>query len=127
MNQYETVIIVTPVLSESEVKKVIAKYTDLLKENGAEMVGEEPWGMKQLAYPIQRKTTGIYHILEYKVDGSVIDKLELMFRRDEVIMRFLTIRLDTFSIEYNDKKRKGLIGVKKDKVVEVESEATPAK
>ncbi len=118
MNQYETVFIVTPVLSDGEIKKSIQNVADMLKKEGAEIVHEDHWGLRQLAYPIQKKTTGIYHIIEYKADNKVVEKLEIAFKRNENIMRFLTIKLDKYSIEYNEKKRKGLIGVKKEVAAE---------
>lgn len=115
MNQYETTFIVTPVLSDEDVKKTVKEYTDFLKSNGAEIVEEAHWGLKQLAYNINKKTTGIYHHIEYKVAADVIDKFELSLRRDESIMRFLTVRLDKYAVKYNDDKRAGLVGRNKKK------------
>ena len=115
MNQYETTFIVTPVLSDEDVKKTVQEYTDFLKSNGAEIVEEAHWGLKQMAYPIKKKTTGIYHHVEYKADATLIDKFELSLRRDESIMRFLSVRLDKYSIKYNDDKRAGLVGRNKKK------------
>jgi len=112
IKQYETTFIFTPVLSDSEVKKAISKYADLLKAEGAEIVAEETWGLRQLAYPIQKKTTGIYYTVEYKTPGELIEKAEVLFRRDPDILRFLTVRLEKYSIKYNDDKRNGLIGRK---------------
>ncbi len=110
MNQYETTVIITPVLSEEELNETLKTYRDFLKKNDAEIVEEVKWGLRQLAYPIQNKTTGIYYIFEYKGDNTMVDKLELNFRRDENIMRFLTVKLDKYAAEYNDKKRLGLVG-----------------
>lgn len=110
MNQYETTFILTPVLNTEDVKKTIKTYIDFLKTNGAEIVEEDHWGLKQLAYPIKKKTTGIYHHVEYKATGEIIDPLELALRRDESIMRFLTVRCDKYQIKYNDDKRAGLVG-----------------
>jgi len=124
IKQYETAVIFTPVLSDAEVKKSISKYKDVLKAESAEIIHEDHWGLKQLAYPIRKKTTGIYHIMEYKVDGEAIDKMELLFRRDPEILRFLTIRLDKYSIKYNEDKRNGLIGRKNNPQKET-AEATP--
>ena len=106
MNQYETVFILTPVLSEEQMKEAVNKYRGFLKDKGAEMVHEENWGMRKFAYPIQKKSTGFYHLLEYKVEGKVIDTLEVEIRRDERIMRFLTVKLDKHAIAYNEKKRR---------------------
>lgn len=105
LNQYETVFIVTPVLSEEQMKETVQKFRKYLKDNGAEMVHEEDWGLKKLAYPIQKKSTGFYHLFEYKLEGNEIDKLEVTFKRDERILRFLTVKLDKYAIAYNEKKR----------------------
>ena len=107
MQQYETVIVLTPLLSEETAKEAIAKYSKLLTDNGAEIVQEDSWGLRKLAYPIQKKTTGYYHLTEYKAPGDVINKLEVEFRRDERVLRFLTIALDKHATAYNDKKRSG--------------------
>ena len=113
MQQYETVVILTPLLSEESAKEVIAKYTKLLKDGGAEIVQEDNWGLRKLAYPIQKKTTGYYHLTEYKAPSDLINKLEVEFRRDERVLRFLTIALDKHAIAYNEKKRSGAFNQKK--------------
>ena len=112
MQQYETVIILTPLLSEEAVKEVVTKFTKLLKDGGAEIVQEDNWGLKKLAYPIQKKTTGYYHLTEFKAPGDLINKLEVELRRDERVLRFLTIALDKHAIAYNDKKRSGAFNKK---------------
>jgi len=111
---YETVIIFTPVLNDEEVKKQIKKYVDMIKDAGGSIVHEDHWGLKQMAYPIQKKTTGIYHIVEYDAPGEFIDTFELQFRRDENVIRFLTTALDKYALDYNERKRNGLIGRKKE-------------
>lgn len=113
-NHYETTVIITPVLSEADVKLAIKAHLDFLKANGSEIIHEDHWGLRKLAYPIKNKTTGIYFITEFVADGALIDKLELNLRRDENVLRFLTVKLDKHAVEYNDKKRKGLIGRKKE-------------
>lgn len=110
LTQYETVFILTPVLSEDDTKKAITAYVDLLKSQGAEIVHEEHWGLKNLRYQINKKTTGIYHLVEYKGTGKAVDTLEIAFRRDENVLRYLTIKLDKFAVKYNDDKRAGLVG-----------------
>jgi small subunit ribosomal protein S6 len=105
MNNYETVFILTPVLSDAQMKEAVEKFTNLLKEEGAEIVNEENWGLKKLAYPIQKKTTGFYQLVEFKANPEVIAKLEVQFRRDERIIRFLTFRQDKFAAEYAAKRR----------------------
>ena len=106
-NHYETVFIMTPVLSEEQMLETVAKFKKILSaEGGSEIVFENNWGLRKLAYPIQKKNTGFYYLIEYKAPGDLIAKLETEFKRDERIMRFLTIALDKHAIAYNEKKRK---------------------
>lgn len=112
MQQYETVIILTPLLSEEIVKETLDKFRTYMTENGAEIIHEDNWGLKKLAYPIEKKSTGFYHLTEYKAPGDLINKLELQFKRDERVMRFLTIALDKHALAYNEKKRSGAFNKK---------------
>lgn len=112
MQQYETVIILTPLLSEEIVKETLDKFRTYMTENGAEIIHEDNWGLKKLAYPIEKKSTGFYHLTEYKAPGDLINKLELQYKRDERVMRFLTISLDKHAIAYNEKKRSGAFNKK---------------
>jgi small subunit ribosomal protein S6 len=112
MQQYETVIILTPLLTEEVVKEVVAKFTKILKDGGAEIIQEDNWGLKKLAYPIHKRTTGYYHLTEFKAPGEIINKLELEYKRDERIMRFLTVSLDKHAIVYNERKRGGAFNKK---------------
>ena len=105
MNHYETVFITTPVLSENQMKETVQKFLGILKESGAEIVHEEDWGLKKLAYPIQKKSTGFYYLIEFKAGGESIQKLETEYRRDEKIIRFLTFRMDKYAVEYSIKKK----------------------
>lgn len=105
MNQYEAVFIVTPVLSEPQVKETVKKFRDIITENGGEMIHEEDWGMKKLAYPIQKKSTGFYHLFEFKANPAFINKFEIEFRRDEKVIRFMTVKLDKYAAEYSQKRR----------------------
>jgi len=110
-NRYETVFILTPVLSDEQAKEAVAKFKGVLKDLKAKIVHEEHWGLRKLAYPIQKKTTGFYHLFEFEAEKSeIIAKLETEYRRDERVLRFLTIRLDKHSIAYNEKKRNGEMG-----------------
>jgi small subunit ribosomal protein S6 len=106
MNQYETVFIMTPVLSEEQMKETVAKYQKFLKDKGAEIVFEDNWGLRKLAYPIQKKSTGFYFLIEFKAEGDFVADLELNYKRDERIIRHLTVKLDKHAIAYNEKKRK---------------------
>ena len=105
MNQYETVFILTPVLSDVQMKEAVEKFKGILQAEGAEIINEENWGLKKLAYPIQKKSTGFFQLVEFKADPTVIDKLELNFRRDERVIRFLTFKMDKDAAEYAAKRR----------------------
>ena len=105
MNNYVTVFILTPVLSDAQMKEAVEKFKALLVEEGAEIINEENWGLKKLAYPIQKKSTGFYQLIEFNAEPSVIEKLEINFRRDERIIRFLTFRMDKYAAEYAAKRR----------------------
>lgn len=105
MNHYETVFILNPVLSDEQIKETVQKYEDFLVSRGAEMISKENWGLKKLAYPIQHKKSGFYHLFEYKVNGEVIQPLELEFRRDERMMRYLTVSLDKHAAAWAEKRR----------------------
>ena len=113
MQQYEIVIVLTPLLSVDTAAEAIAKYSKFITDNGAEIVQEDNWGLRKLAYPIQKKTTGYYHLTEFRAPGELINKLEIELRRDERVLRFLTIALDKHAIAYNEKKRSGAFNQKK--------------
>ena len=105
MNNYETVFILTPVLSDAQMKEAVEKIKDVLKSQKAEIVNEENWGLRKLAYPINKKTTGFYQLIEFKGNPTIVDILETQFRRDERIIRFLTFRQEKFAAEYAAKRR----------------------
>jgi small subunit ribosomal protein S6 len=105
-NQYETVFICTPVLSEPQVKEAVKKFRTIITDLGGDMIHEESWGMKKLAYPIQKKSTGFFHLFEFIADPSVIAKVETDFRRDEKIIRFMTVKLDKYAIAYSTKRKR---------------------
>jgi SSU ribosomal protein S6P len=105
MNQYETVFILTPVLSDEQMKETVAKFTKLLKDNGAEILNEETWGLKKMAYAIDKKSTGFYCLVEFKAEPSVVDRLETGYRRDEKVIRFMTVKLDKYAVAYAEKRR----------------------
>jgi len=105
LKNYETVFIMTPVLSDEQMKEAVSKFQKMLKEKGAEIIHEDHWGLRKLAYPIQKKTSGFYHLIEFKAEGSLINTLEVAFKRDERILRFLTVALDKHAVAYNEKKR----------------------
>jgi small subunit ribosomal protein S6 len=107
LKNYETVFILTPVLSEVQMKDAVEKFKKVLKDNKAEVIHEENWGLMKLAYPIQHKSTGFYHLIEFKATPKTIAALELEYRRDEKVMRFITVSLDKHAVAYNEKRRRG--------------------
>jgi small subunit ribosomal protein S6 len=105
LNHYETVFIATPVLSDAQMKETAQKFKDLITGEGGEIVYEEDWGLRKLAYPIQKKTTGFYYLIEFKANGEFIRKFETEYRRDERVIRFLTFAMERHAIEYAEKRR----------------------
>ena len=108
MNQYETVFILTPVLSDDQMKETVAKFRKLLTDNGAEILNEEAWGLKKMAYAIEKKSTGFYCLIEFKGEPSIVNTLETGYRRDEKVIRYMTVRLDKYAVEYAEKRRNKL-------------------
>jgi small subunit ribosomal protein S6 len=117
--RYETVFIVTPVLSDEQAKETVKKFKDLLIDKGAKIVHEEDWGLRKLAYQIQKKSTGFYYLMEweYEAADNLVALLELTLKRDERILRYLTVHLDKYAVEYSERKRKA----KAEKPVEAET------
>lgn len=105
IQNYEMMLIFTPVLAEDEFKNAQKKFTSFVKENGGEIVHENAWGLKSLAYPIQKKTTGLYFVVEFKAPTDLNTKLELQLNRDESVMRHMITHLDKYATAYNERKR----------------------
>ncbi|MEE1222562.1 MAG: 30S ribosomal protein S6 [Bacteroidaceae bacterium] len=105
MNQYETVFILTPVLSDDQMKEAVSKFKSVLTDNGAEIINEELWGLKKLAYSIEKKSTGFYVMLEFKAQPEVIKILETQYRRDEKVLRHLIVKMEKYAAEYAEKRR----------------------
>ena len=120
LKQYETVFIATPVLSEAQMKEAVAKYTDLIKDNGGEVVYEEDWGLKQLAYSIQHKTSGFYYLIEFKAEPTFVATLETQYRRDERILRYITVSLDKNAAAYAEKRRNNKLAKKAEEAPKAE-------
>ena len=106
MNNYETVFILTPDLSADQTKEAVDKFVSLITDNGGELVNREEWGMRKLAYPIQAKSTGFYVFLEFKSEPSFIETLEVNYRRDDKVIRFLTFKQEKYALEYAEKRRR---------------------
>jgi small subunit ribosomal protein S6 len=107
MKNYETVFILNPVLSDEQAKDTVEKFVKVLKKGNANLLNQESWGLKKLAYPINKKSTGFYNLIEFAADTTLINTLETEYRRDESVMRFLTTALDKHAIVYNERRRKG--------------------
>jgi small subunit ribosomal protein S6 len=105
MNSYETVFILTPVLSDDQAKEAVQKFESEMKAFGAKIKHSENWGLRKLAYPIQKKSTGFYFLVEFEADGNVVADYELMMKRDERVLRFLTVKMDTDHLAYAEKRR----------------------
>ena len=112
MNHYETVFILNPVLSDTQIKETVQKFEDYLVSKGAEMIHKEDWGLKKLAYPIQNKKSGFYHLFEFNVAGEEIAAFELEFRRDDSVMRYLTVKLDKHAADWAKTRRERLTAKK---------------
>lgn len=105
-NQYETVFILTPVLSEVQIQETVEKFKQVLIDNGAELINEEHWGLRKLAYPIQHKSTGYYQLFHFKASPELITALETAYKREERLLRFLTVKLDKYAVEYAVRRMK---------------------
>ncbi len=105
LKSYETVFIMTPVLSDDQAKETVSKYKKMLTDNGCKIVNEDHWGLRKLQYPIQKKTTGFYHLFEFQAPPTFVAELEVTYKRDERLLRFLTVALDKHAVAYSEKKR----------------------
>ncbi|MEW6469625.1 MAG: 30S ribosomal protein S6 [Bacteroidota bacterium] len=105
LKSYETVFIMTPVLSDEQAKETVSKYKKLLADLGAKIVHEEDWGLRKLAYPIQKKSTGFYHLIQFDAPGTAVSTLEVEYKRDERLLRYLTVALDKYALAYAEKRR----------------------
>ncbi len=105
MTNYETVFILTPVLSEDQMKEAVSKFEKFLKDNKAKIVHQENWGLRKLAYPIQKKSTGFYHLIQFQAESTLVAELEVVYKRDERLLRFLTVKLDKHAVAYSEKRR----------------------
>jgi small subunit ribosomal protein S6 len=108
MNNYELMVIFTPVLSEDDYKLAQKKYTAFIKEHAGTVLHENPWGLKSLAYPIAKKTTGLYWVMEYRAPSNLNEQLKIQLLRDENVLRHLFTALDKYAVEYNAKRRSGV-------------------
>jgi len=124
MNHYETVFILNPVLSDTQVKETVKKFEDYLTSKGGNVIYKEDWGLKKLAYNIQKKKTGFYHLIEFKIEGEEIGPFELEFRRDDSVMRYLTVKLDKHAAAWADRRK---VRVKEKAAAKAAAKSTPKK
>ena len=124
MNRYYSVFFLSPVLYDEQMKEAVGKFSAVLEENGAKIVNVEEWGLKKLAYPIQKKSTGFYCLIEFEGAPTIVKKLDTAFRRDERVIRFLTFRLDKYAAEYAEKRRALRANKASEKPAEAAAEAT---
>jgi small subunit ribosomal protein S6 len=118
MRHYEVTFIVDPTLSGDEVKTTAQRHIDALTGFGSEIVAVDEMGLRQLAYPINRRSSGFYYCVEFRtVKPDFLGKFELALKRDERLLRFLTVSLDKDGVKYNDDKRNGRIGKRKETFV----------
>ncbi len=108
MSNYELMVIFTPVLSEEEYKAAQKKFETLVTDNGGEVTHTNPWGLKSLAYPVAKKTTGLYWVMEYSAPTSFNEKLKIQLLRDDSVMRHMFTVLDKYAVEYNERKKSGV-------------------
>ncbi|MDA8857876.1 30S ribosomal protein S6 [Flavobacteriales bacterium] len=106
MNTYETVFIMNPVLSDDQIKETVKKFVDHIMANKGTITQEENWGLKKLKYTIQKKKTGFYYLIEFQADGKIINDLEVEFKRDERVIRWQTVKLEKFALEYAERRKK---------------------
>jgi small subunit ribosomal protein S6 len=124
VRNYETLFILTPLLNEVQLQETVEKFRQVLKENGADIIHEESWGLRKLAYPIQKKNTGFYHLIEFTGPATIVTPLEIAFRRDEKVIRFLTTVLDKHAVSYNERRRNGEMNQQKQARKEKEAQAS---
>ncbi len=105
LQSYELMVVFTPVLAEDGYKTAQKKFADLIKEHGGTVTHQDAWGLRSLAYPIAKKTTGLYWVVEFSATTDLNAKLEVQMNRDENIMRHMVTRLDKYAVAYNNRKR----------------------
>lgn len=105
LQSYELMVIFTPVLADDDYKNAQKKFNDFIKEHGGEIVNSDGWGLRSLAYPIDKKTTGLYWLVEYKAPTDLNHKMEIQMNRDENVMRHMITRLDKYAVIYNARRR----------------------
>ena len=113
---YETVFIINPVLSEKQVEDTVKKYKKQLDGKKVKFVCNESLGFKELAYPINKKNSGFYHLFQYESDDiNIVKELEIALKRDRSILRYMTVSLCKDGVEFNARRASGEFNKKKTK------------
>ncbi len=107
MKNYEMMVIFTPILSQDEYKVEAKRITTFIEENSGKIESENFWGLRQLAYPIQKKTTALYYVLEFTAETDLNEKILVQMNRTDAVMRQMITALDKHAVAYNTKKRGG--------------------
>ena len=117
---YETVFIINPVLSEKQVEDTVKKYKKQLDGKKVKFVCNESLGFKELAYPINKKNSGFYHLFQYESDDiNIVKELEIELKRDWSILRYMTVSLCKDGVEFNARRASGEFNKKKTKKWEI--------
>ncbi|HEX2866614.1 MAG TPA: 30S ribosomal protein S6 [Ignavibacteriales bacterium] len=104
-NHYESAVIINAAIEEEQIEATINRISELIRVNGGEILDVDKWGRKRLAYTLDKTKSGYYVIFRFAAPTDLIAKLERMYQLDEFVLRFLTIVLDKFALEYIEKSK----------------------
>lgn len=117
-NTYESAVIINAALEDDQIEEMVIKIKDLIESNGGKIVDLDRWGRKRLAYMINKNRIGYYVIYQFEAPAPFIKELERIYRLDENIIRYMTIKLEKNALEYFADKR-----AKVEREAELEKEA----
>lgn len=109
---YETVFILSPLCQESTRKEIVTRFEGIIQSNQGKLISSDSWGLKQMAYTVRKQGTGYYFSMEFSGAGNLVSALETAFKREENVIRYLVVALDKHAVDYNERRRKGLVGKK---------------
>lgn len=115
-NMYESAVVINAALEDDQIEAVIKKITDFIENNGGKITEMDKWGRKRLAYMIEKNRVGFYVIYKFEAPVAMIKELERLYRLDESVIRFLTIKLTKKALEYYQEQ--------KEKAAEEEAESS---
>jgi small subunit ribosomal protein S6 len=93
MRHYETTFILRPNLGEDQFTEVIDRTCAIITDDGGTIINTDHWGIKRLAYEIKKEVQGYYVCLNYAAPGKTVSEIERIFRIDDRLLRYLTIKL----------------------------------